>query len=122
MLQTGASIRPLPTVNFGDETQTSLYQEIVDGARLLLAGEAEVGDSTDMGIDLALRRLWGLTADEGVHINLELAQLPEGQVIRDLFPNGPPKQVLGSGGGSDPGLAADPVSYTHLTLPTTPYV
>ena len=47
-----------------------------------------------MRIDTALRELWGISGDDGLYINLELAQLPAGQVIRDLFPDGAPKVVL----------------------------
>ncbi|MEA2473499.1 MAG: hypothetical protein QOE06_1414 [Thermoleophilaceae bacterium] len=38
-----------------------------------------------MRIDIVLRQLWGLTPEDGMHVVVDLAQLPEGHVIRDLF-------------------------------------
>lgn len=85
---------PIPAVDFHDPSQRGFHDEIVRNVRKLLAGEAEVGGPEDMRIDIALRELWGLSADDGLFINLELAQLPAGQVIRELFPQGTPKVVV----------------------------
>lgn len=85
---------PIPKVDFDDPEQRDLYKTVVDGARRLLSGETPIGGADDMKIDVALRSLWGLTADDGLYINLELAQVPEGQVLRDLFPNGLPRHIL----------------------------
>ncbi len=92
---------PIPRVDFSDRAQRKLHDEVADAVTKLLVGEAQVGGSEDMGIDVALRQLWGLSPDDGLHINMELAQLPEGQVIRDLFPKGIPKQILAATGGSE---------------------
>ncbi len=85
---------PIPTVNFDDATQRGLHDEIVQNVRKLLEREAEAGGPEDMRIDIALRELWGLSAEDGLFINLELAQLPAGQVIRELFPQGTPKVIV----------------------------
>ena len=85
---------PVPKVDFSDAKQRRLHDEVVTEVRKLLAGEAAVGGREDMRIDVLLRELWGLSPDHGMHIMLELADVPEGQVIRELFPNGIPKQVL----------------------------
>jgi hypothetical protein len=89
---------PVPKVDFTNERQKELHDQVAADVKALLAGEAEVGGAEDMRIDLALRELWGLSADDGLYVNLELAQLPAGQVIRDLFPGGVPKVVLRSAG------------------------
>jgi hypothetical protein len=92
------STLPIPEINFSDQTQKRLHDQVVENVKKLLSGKASVGGHEDMRIDLALRELWGISADDGLYINLELAQLPVGQVIRDLFPNGTPKIVLKSSG------------------------
>jgi hypothetical protein len=89
---------PIPTIDFEDDVQRRLHEEIVQNVKRLLNGEAEVGGHEDMRIDIALRELWELSADDGLFINLELAQLPAGQVIRELFPHGAPKVVVKSSG------------------------
>ncbi len=85
---------PIPKVDFSDRAQRRLHNDVTAAVAKLLRGEAQVGGAEDMGIDVALRQLWGLPPDDGLYINLELARLPEGQVIRDLFPKGAPKQIL----------------------------
>ena len=85
---------PLPEVNFSNRSQRDLHDEIVDLARKLLDGSAAPGGPEDMRIETALRELWGVSAEDGLHINLELAQVPAGQSIRALFPGGLPKQIL----------------------------
>ncbi len=85
---------PIPKVDFSDRAQRKLHNDVTAAVTKLLCGEAQVGGPEDMAIDVALRQLWGLSPDDGLYINLELARLPEGQVIRDLFPKGVPKQIL----------------------------
>jgi Eco57I restriction-modification methylase len=101
---------PVPKVDFSNTEQCGRHDEIVRLARKLLAGESAVGGSDDMRIDVLLRELWGLSPDDGMHIMLELAEAPDGQVIRELFPNGIPKQILrttdnGGVDGSAPAIA-----------------
>lgn len=85
---------PVPRIDFADRNQRKLHDGVVQAVKELLADEAAVGGPEDMRIDVALRQLWGLTPEDGLHVLLELAELPAGQVIRDLFPNGVPKQIL----------------------------
>jgi len=85
---------PVPRVDFANRHQRKLHDEVTVVVKELLRGEAQVGGPEDMRIDVALRELWGLTPEDGLYIVLELAELPEGQVIRDLFPHGIPRQIL----------------------------
>ena len=102
---------PLPSVDFSDALQKSKHDEVVRLAGQMLDGTAELGGGEDMEIELLLRQLWGLTADDGLHINLELAQVPEGQAIRDLFPGGLPRQILSvANAAADALVAATPVA------------
>ncbi|MGO9955577.1 MAG: Eco57I restriction-modification methylase domain-containing protein [Solirubrobacteraceae bacterium] len=102
---------PIPKVAFSDVKQRALHDEVVQLAGELLDGSADLGGGEDMRIELALRKLWGLSAEDGAHINLELAQVPTGQVIRDLFPGGLPRQILKiASAGSDELVAALPTA------------
>jgi adenine-specific DNA-methyltransferase len=103
---------PIPSVDFGNPEQMGMHDEIVQLAEKLLTGEAETGGEEDMRIEFLLRQLWGLTADDGLHINLELAQIPEGQVVRELFPGGLPKQILSRANAQTETLIAE------IPLPT----
>lgn len=85
---------PVPKADFTDADQRELHDEVTTIVGKLLRGEVSPGGTEDMAIDVALRKLWGLTPEDGLHITLELAELPEGQAIRALFPNGVPKQIL----------------------------
>ncbi len=93
---------PIPKIDFAVRDQHKLHDEVVDAVGKLLRGEAETGGPEDMKIEVALRKLWGLTPEDGLYIVLQLAELPEGQVIRDLFPHGLPKQILKSTSDSTP--------------------
>jgi len=85
---------PIPHVDFADADQKRLYDDVVTRARRLIGGESIIGSPDDMQIDVALRTLWGLDPDDGLYINLELAQVPDSQAMRDLFPGGMPKRIL----------------------------
>lgn len=98
---------PIPRVDFADASQRGLHDEIVQLAGDLLGGAAENGGTEDMRIELLLRELWGVTAEDGQHINLELAQVPEGQVLRELFPRGLPKQILSTANAETEALIAE---------------
>lgn len=98
---------PIPRVDFADAAQRTRHDEITQLAERLLAGEAEGGGEEDMRIELLLRELWGVTAENGQHINLELAQVPEGQVLRELFPGGLPKQILSTANAETEALIAE---------------
>jgi hypothetical protein len=98
---------PIPQVDFADRAQRRLHDEVAEAVRELLRGEADVGGPEDMRIDVALRRLWHLSPEDGLHVALELAQLPTGQVIRDLYPAGIPKQILEPDGASALAVASE---------------
>ena len=97
---------PIPAVDFTDPRQRNLHDEVVEHAQALLNADAVLGGAEDMAIDLMLRELWGLTGKEGLHVNLELAQVPEGQVMRDLFPEGLPRQILATANAESEELVA----------------
>lgn len=94
---------PIPKVDFDNPEQCELHDDIVASVTALLEREAQVGGPWDMQIDVALRKLWGLSPEDGMHILLELAEIPEGQVIRELYPDGVPKQVLKRANSGEPG-------------------
>jgi hypothetical protein len=100
---TRLSTLPIPKIDFTERREKRLHDEVAELAKNLLQGVVPVGGHEDMRIDIALRELWGLSAEDGLYINLELAQLPAGQVIRDLFPKGPPKRVLKAPTSDDSG-------------------
>ena len=81
---------PIPSVDFTDQEQARAHAEIVTAVDRLLAGKSKPGGTDDRDIELALRSLWGLTAEDGAYINAELAQLPPSQAVRELFPEGIP--------------------------------
>ena len=82
---------PIPVVDFNDPFQRAAHDEIVLDVNLLLDGSAELGGEEDRDIEQRLRRLWGLSGPDGAYINGEFYDLPDGQVMRDLFPQGRPR-------------------------------
>ncbi len=84
---------PIPVVDFKNREQRRLHENVVGNVRKLLTGKAELGGAEDREIEQHLRALWGLSPADGAYINGEFFDLPEGQVIRDLFPNGRPQPV-----------------------------
>lgn len=84
---------PVPRVDLQKANEKKLHQTIVDGARALLDGRAELGGAEDRRIESALRELWGVSAADGAYINGEFHDLPESQVMTDLFPDGRPKPI-----------------------------
>jgi Eco57I restriction-modification methylase/restriction endonuclease TaqI-like protein len=105
---------PIPAVDFDDPGQRARHDEIVELGERLLASDAEIGGPEDIRIELLLRELWGVSGEDGQHINFELAQVPESQTLRELFPKGLPKQILSSANADAkalisevPGTAAD---------------
>jgi Eco57I restriction-modification methylase/TaqI-like C-terminal specificity domain len=98
---------PIPRVDFTNESQRERHAEIVQLAEKLLSDEAETGGAEDLRIELLLRELWDVSGEDGQHINLELAQVPEGQVLRELFPGGLPKQILSTANAGSEALIAE---------------
>lgn len=82
---------PIPKVDFSDRSQRQAHDLIVENARTLLNGAAEVGSQEDRDIEQALRSLWKIGPEDGAFINGEFYDLPDSQVLRDLFPNGRPR-------------------------------
>jgi hypothetical protein len=56
----------------------------------LLDRKVPLGGPDDKSIELLLRQLWGLRAEDGAYINGEFAALLTTQAILDLFPDGVP--------------------------------
>lgn len=81
---------PIPKVDFSDEGQRGIHDDIAARAQMLLSGEAALGGPDDKTVELLLRELWGLSAEDGAYINGEFAGLPSSQAIIDLFPDGVP--------------------------------
>ena len=98
---------PIPRVDFTNASQRDGHDEIVQLAEVLLKEEAQIGGVEDLRIELLLRELWGVSGEDGQHINLELAQVPEGQVLRELFPGGLPKQILSTANAESEALIAE---------------
>lgn len=82
---------PVPKVDFSNPHCRQLHDEIVAAVRRLLGGESAVGGEDDLAIERDLRALWGVSAEEGAFINGEFSQVPQGQVVRELFPHGAPR-------------------------------
>jgi hypothetical protein len=85
---------PIPRVDFADKQQRQLHDRVVESVTKLLDGGAVLGGTEDRAVEQALRQLWGLTGENGAYINREFSDLPESQVIRDLFPEGVPRPEL----------------------------
>ena len=81
---------PIPRVDFGDPAQAGAHETICGAAVRILEGKSELGGADDLRIELELRKLWGLNADDGAYINGEFFDVPDSQIVRDLFPSGPP--------------------------------
>lgn len=79
---------PIPVIDLQQKAGQRIHEEIILNVRKLLCGEARLGGPEDWRIELLLRELWGLTAEDGRYMNSELAQVPESQSLRDLFPEG----------------------------------
>ena len=84
---------PIPLVDLADNAQRTAHDKVVTLVGKLLDGSVKLGSPADWTIELTLRNLWGLTGDEGTYINGEFADLPDGQAIRELFPDGVPGPV-----------------------------
>jgi hypothetical protein len=98
---------PVPRVDFADAGQRERHDEIVRLAELLLGEQAKTGGADDLRIELLLRELWGLSGEDGQHINLELAQLPKSQALQELFPSGLPEQILSAANAEADALIAE---------------
>ena len=84
---------PIPAVDFDDPVEKNAHDRIVGHVNTLLHGASVLGGEEDREIERLLRDLWGLTGADGAYINGEFFDLPEGQAVRDLFPDGRPRPV-----------------------------
>lgn len=82
---------PIPNLDFNNKNNKQIYDRIVENTQSLLDGRATIGGAEDLAIEADLRKLWGISANDGAYINGEFADLPQSQAIHDLFPNGLPK-------------------------------
>jgi hypothetical protein len=83
---------PIPSVALDNSESRELHDRIVEAVTNLLEGSDRLGGESDRSIEQDLRRLWGISPEEGSYINGEFGDLPYGQAIRELFPDGPPKR------------------------------
>jgi hypothetical protein len=83
---------PIPRINFQDYEQRTMHERIVANVLALLDASRPNGSAEDLDNELLLRRLWGVV-NEGAYINGEFHDLPHGQVLQDLFPDGPPRPL-----------------------------
>jgi hypothetical protein len=81
---------PIPALSSEDDRGAA--GRIAAAARVMLADRA-YGSEQDYLIERELRALWGITGDEGRYINGFFSQLPPGQAVVDLFPQGAPSRV-----------------------------
>jgi TaqI-like C-terminal specificity domain len=86
---THARIEALPIPNLVEAEHRSVAAEVGELAQNMLS-ERRLGSQTDHRIESLLRRLWGVEPDEGRYINGFYSNLPDGQAVRDLFPDGAP--------------------------------
>jgi hypothetical protein len=81
---------PIPKADFNDSNFRKCHDIIVDSVRSLLNGDETIGGEADRRIEQQLRDLWKISPDEGAYINGQFGDLPYGQAIRELFPQGRP--------------------------------
>jgi hypothetical protein len=81
---------PIPRL---DSDQARGVATAVKEAVLKMLAAPQQGGVHDHQIELALRGLWGLTPEEGRYINGSFSGLPDGQAVRDLFPDGAPSPI-----------------------------
>jgi hypothetical protein len=89
---THARIEALPIPKLFSPEDRAIAKDITLLVRSLLS-EKDLGGEVDQQIELLLRRLWGIGPDEGRYINGFFSNLPEGQAISYLFPDGAPVAV-----------------------------
>jgi hypothetical protein len=82
---------PIPEVDFADPRQRNLHGTVTASVLALLDGNERIGGAADREIERSLRELWGISPQDGAYINAEFYDLPDGQAIRDLFPEGRPR-------------------------------
>ena len=81
---------PIPALSSDEEIAKA--NRIAAAVRTMLTTRSYGGEE-DYAIERELRSLWGITGDEGRYINGFFSQLPAGQAVVDLFPEGAPSRV-----------------------------
>lgn len=81
------STLPIPRLDFHDIRGVKLHRQIQGDVRSLLDGGEPLGGEVDLGVELAVRELYGLSVDDGEYIDRELQSLPRSQAIAELFPD-----------------------------------
>ena len=89
---THARIEALPIPDLVEPADKIKATEITVLVRKMLT-ERQLGGQIDHRIEYLLRGLWDITPDEGRYINGFFSNLPDGQAVRDLFPDGAPTSV-----------------------------
>jgi hypothetical protein len=89
---THARIEALPIPNIVEPEHKLVAREVDELVEGMLS-ERQLGGQADHRIESLLRRLWGIEPDEGRYINGFYSNLPDGQAVRDLFPDGAPISV-----------------------------
>jgi hypothetical protein len=74
------SMLPIPRVD------SRLQEQIRTDVRALLGGEAVLGAEVDWRIETVVRQMYGLSVEDGAHIDRELRLLPRSQAIEELYP------------------------------------
>ena len=82
---------PVPRLDFSERKHRRIHDEVVEAVRVLLSSSSPLDSVEDRRVEVLLRRLWGLTPDDGAYINGEFYDLPSGQVVKSLFPAGVPR-------------------------------
>ena len=84
---------PIPHVDLKNPEDQQRHTDIVENVQAMLDG-APLGGPEDLSIEQSLRKLWGLSPDDGHYINGEFFDLADsGQVVRELFPQGVPSPI-----------------------------
>lgn len=89
---THARIVDLPIPRLERDARRAVASEVSTLVRRVLAQRGP-GSESDQRIEILLRGLWGITPDEGRYINGFFSALPDGQAVRELFPEGAPQPI-----------------------------
>jgi TaqI-like C-terminal specificity domain len=89
---THARLESLPIPKLESNEDRAIARDVSVLADALLSGAA-LGGEEDQRIELLVRRLWQISPDEGRYINGFFSNLPDGQAIAALFPEGAPAAI-----------------------------
>ena len=86
----------VPRLDFSEKKHRRIHDEVVEAVLVLLSSTSPLDSVEDRRVEMLLRGLWGLAADDGAYINGEFFDLPSGQVVKSLFPAGVPRYRVGA--------------------------